>query len=475
MKDPGHRCLSCIVENDLDTCVFHFRKIAKTPYEKNVVANALYTIDAKTSYELHEQAYRKKPNELFFILKYAMELHGKRKYEEALKLYEKYAEVNPDNFKLKVWMADCYMNTGQVEKSIQSWILADHPKQRIAIESAIHEIYGKKDLYTKRNYYRNEIKKGNVILFYELFYLDLNWEYDWWNNATIEEPCLNADIELLNQKVDKKSELYNIIDAYIKIKNSENAAFTGDLANLPKKSSGDQDLVSQNYNKTIEEVEKAILDIIKSSIAPDDTTGSVKATDERLNKSDSVKNILLTHSLILNGNPLPKIGKVASDILEVCFTNSVISRSEFFKTRGAEILARAGESKDADFLNLYAHTMPVQSPQLLEIDKRGWKEFKDERLAWDYCMHNLLSKKLKDEEINQAINDFPNSSRIYLIKTQKARLDNKVMTPYLVELIIKDFRTLDSGIGLGSAYSKGHGSYPLKLYYELLRKEFRVK
>jgi len=152
MKDGAHVFLSCIIDTDLDTCVSNFKKKAKSPYEKNVVANTIFDIEPDASYEYHRQAYQSKPNELFFIQEYAIEEHRRGNYEAAAKLYEKFSQAYPDNFRVKVWLADCCMNTGKVDKSIQSWLEADHPKHHIEIETAIHEIYGAKNLYTKRNF-----------------------------------------------------------------------------------------------------------------------------------------------------------------------------------------------------------------------------------------------------------------------------------------------------------------------------------
>lgn len=474
MKTGAHQYLSCIIQNNLDTCSSNFKKTAKSPYEKNVVANTLFTIDPELSYELHRQAYKSTSNELYFILEYAIEEHRRGNYEQATKLYEKFSEFYPNNFRVKVWLADCYMNTGQVEKSIQSWLDANHSKHHIEMETAIHEIYGEKNLYQKRNFYRNEIKKGDLNFFYDLFYLDLNWEFDWWNHGVIDQEFLNADITLANEKLDKKSEIYNLIEAYVKIKTPEGLngmKYLSDIkSELPPVE--ETDIISNVYNKTMAEVEKEIQEMINASIAGEDT--SAKSQNKALDQQRYIKNILVTYSFVLDGKPLPPNGKVASDFLEVCFTNSLLTKSDVFKIRGEEILEKSEELKDVEFLNLYAHMMPVDHPKLLDTDKKGWKEYKDERFAWTYLTFNFLNRKLNEEELDQALVDFPNSSRIYLIKTQKAKLDKKQMATYFTELIKKEFRTIDSGIGLGASYSRGHSSYPLKLYFELLRKELRT-
>lgn len=476
MKGPGHAFMSCYINADLDTCAFRLRRVARTAYEKNIVATTLYTMHSETAYQLHKQAYMEKPNELLFIRDFAMELHRKGNYEGAAGLYEKMLGNNPANLKVNIWLSDCYINTGQTEKSILSWLKADHARRHVEIETAIHDIYGKKDLYTKRNYFRNEIKKGNTDFFYDLFYLDLNWEYDWWNVGQTEEDCLRADIALLNEKTDKTSMLYNVIEAYVKIKEPEKSQYLGPLSEIAPKDEMNQqnDRVSNDYNRTLNEVEKEILEIIRNSIAPEDSA-QVPPKEERVDRANHIREVLTTHSLVLNGNPLPPKGKVAADFLEVCFTNSVISRDTYFSARGEEVLKKAEELQDVDFLDIYAHLLPAKDPRILEINKKGWTKYKDERFAWMYLMLSLVGKNLNEKELDQAILDFPASSRIYLIKTQKAKLDNRNMAPYFTELIKKEFRAINSGIGLRSTYGMGHSSYPLKLYFELLSKELRPK
>ncbi len=477
MKGPGHVFFSCSVAGNLDSCVNNFKKMAKNEYEKNVVANTLYTMDTTTSFKLHEEAYKGKPNETFFMKEYAMELQRKQRYVEATVLYEKWAKVFPENFRVKVLLADCYMNLGRIEESIQNWQLADHSKHRVEIEGVLQEVYENSGQYSRRDYYRKEIKKGNTALFYELFYLDLNWEYDWWHKGTIDNEYLNADINLLNEKVDKKNEQYAILETYIKIKNPELTHFMVGLSEITTESGTalHKDVTLNDYNESLKEVEKEIINIINSSLAPDDSVHVPAIKEEKPDGSALIKNALLSHSLMLNGNPLPVNGKIAADFLEVCLTHSLVAKEQFFNERGTELLKKSGELKDPDFLGMYTRCMSQADPAVFEVNKKGWKEYKEERFAWTYLMKSLIARKLNESELDAAILEFPNSSRIYLIKTQKAKLDNKDIKPYLIELIKKEFRRIDSGIGLGASYGNGHSSYALKLYFEILQKTLRSK
>jgi|GEM_PF-2263752 len=475
MKGPGHIFFSCSVAGNLDSCVYHFKSRAKNEYEKNVVANSVFSMDTETSFRLHEEAYRGKPDEVFFIEQYAVELQRKHRYAEAAVLYEKWEEMFPENFRVKVLLSDCYMNLGRTEESLQKWQLADHSKHRAEIEGVIEGVYGNTGQYSLRNYYRTEIQKGNTSLLYDLFYLDLNWEYDWWHKGTIEEEYLNADIHLLNEKAEKKSELYKSIEAYIKIKNPEATQFMVGLTEMTTGSGMTLhgDITTNDYNESLKEVEKEILNIINNSLAPDDSIPASPAKEEKFDKSNYIRNVLLTYSLVLNGNRLPENGKVAADFLDICLANALVTKEGFLREKGQELLKRSSELKDPDFFGMYTHCMAPSDPAVLEMNKKGWQEYKEERFAWTYLVKSLIARKLNESELDQAILEFPNSSRLYLIKTQKAKLENRDMKPYLTELIKKEFRRLDSGIGLGPSYGEGHNSNALKLYFEILQKSLR--
>ena len=80
----------------------------------------------------------------------------------------------PEDFRVNVWLADCYINTGDIEKSITNWKKANHPKNHTSIDFAIHTIYGKTDQIKLRNEYRIEIEKGNIQAYYSLIFLEVN-------------------------------------------------------------------------------------------------------------------------------------------------------------------------------------------------------------------------------------------------------------------------------------------------------------
>lgn len=162
---------SCIVNADADKCILDLTGSADTEYKKYIVGGLLYEIDKEKSFQLHKEAYAANPNDENFNLEYAIELHRKGEFAEAAKLYEKYLNTKPDDFRVNVWLADCYINIGDVDKSILNWKKTNHPQNHTSIDLAIYTIYGKTDQIKIRNEYRKEIEKGNNKAFYRFYFL----------------------------------------------------------------------------------------------------------------------------------------------------------------------------------------------------------------------------------------------------------------------------------------------------------------
>jgi hypothetical protein len=396
---------TCAVSSDLDLCLTDVVKKEDNEYKKYLIGGMLYAIDTARSFQLHREAYLANPNELNFNLEYAIELHRKGKFEEAARIYERYGKERPDDFRVNVWLADCYMNLGDIDKAIENWGLARHPQNHTGIDMAICSVYGKADQFRIRNNYRKEIIRGNYKDFCSLIFLDMNWKTDWWNTH-VQEFFLDEDIRLLESKSGKNDVDVNSIKAYIKIKK------------------------------------------LSSTENPD----------------DSIKFVLTSSKLILGSNPLPANGLIASDLLRICFMNHLLSEQEFYTARGDDVLKLARSTKDKELLNIYAYLQArVKGKVDPSVDKLGWTEFKDERFAISYFIGKGDKNKSDDKELAQALVDFPNSSKLYWIKVNCAKIENIPLRPYLIELIKKEFRTLGS--------DPDHYSYPLKSFFGYLQSE----
>ena len=396
---------SCVVKSDLNSCKDNLVKSADNEYKKYLIGGMLYDIDAKQSFRLHEEAYLTNKREQNFILEYALELHRIGQYKEASKFYELYSENILDDIRIYVWLADCYLNIGEIDKSISNWNKANHPKNHTSIDFAIYTVHSKATQMIERNNYKLEIDNGDIKNFYPLIFLDLNWEMDWWNK-TPQEYFLNEDIEFAKNKLGASNSDFKVLQAYIEIKKLERQG----------------------------------------------------------GQSDAIKRQLTDNKIILDNNSIPAFGGIASDLLSICFTNGLISESDFYFKRGEELLEFAKQTKDKDILNIYAYLQAsVDGKVKPEIDKLGWKEFKDERFAISYFIGKADKNRYDDIELKEALEDFPNSAKLYWIKTKCAKIESKPLKPHLIELIKREFKTLGS--------DQSRYSYGLKFYFANLEAE----
>jgi len=90
-------------------------KSADNSYKKYIIGGLLFDIDANKSFQLHKEAFQSNNTNENFVLEYAIELHRKGSYKEAIALYEKYAETEVDDYRTYVWLADCYINLGETK------------------------------------------------------------------------------------------------------------------------------------------------------------------------------------------------------------------------------------------------------------------------------------------------------------------------------------------------------------------------
>lgn len=404
LKNETNTFSSCIVKSDLNFCVNELIKSADNEFKKYTVAGILYEIDSQQSFNLHEQAYMTNKLDENFVLEYAIELHRKQRYSEASKLYEAYFIKVPKDFRINVWLADCYINIGEVDKAIANWTYARHYENHTSIDNAIFTIYGNSNQLKIRNDLKLSIEKGKVSDFYPLIFLDSNWEFDWWNKAS-QDYFLNEDLSLAKIKLGESSNDFKILTAYLEIKKLE-----------------------KKY-----EIEK-------------------------------IKKILIDNKIILENNPLPTYGEISSDLLRICFTNGLLNEREFYEKKGQEILELAKTTKDIGILNIYAYLqVTVDGIVKPEIDKLGWKEFKSEKFAKSYFTIKVDKIKSDDKELNEALADFPNSAYLYWVKAKCNKVENKPVREHLIELIKREFRTLDS--------DPSRFSYRLKSYINTLANE----
>lgn len=377
---------SNLYKRNLDVSIKLLLKDTGNIYKKFICANMMYKIDKNISYNLHKELYEKNKNCAEFIYEFAIELHRKNEYAKALELYEKYEKFDSKNINLFVYMSDCYINTNQNKKSKEYWTKANYKSKHTSIDFAIGEIYGYNDNLLKRERYRHEIENKNFNYLDSLVYLDLNWEFDWWNGS-INQEALDVDINLLELAISNRYDQKSIkqLSDYIKIK--------------------------QLYIN---------------------------------NNTDSLKTLFENADLIYNNHAFPQNDKITEELFKILFNSGLMDKPKYYQMKGYEILKMSKEKQSIELLNIYAH-LQVQATGSVDekIDLMGWKELNDARFAGSYFAGKASNLKYDDKELNHAIEQFKNSSSIYMYKTICARNENKNFNFHLAELIKREFRSLE--------------------------------
>lgn len=375
----------CLVNRDCDDCTSELYAKAKNEYQSFVVAGALYNIAPKNSLVLHKRAIAKQPNELSFNLEFAIENHRLRDYETAIRHYKIYKKEVPEDYRVDVWLSECYLNLDNYTKAMAHWKAANHAKNHTGIDKAIHIIHGKTDQIKKRSDLVMKVKEKDTKSAYELIFLDMNWELDWWN-TNIQEYFLEKDMMTIKDVFGANSREYQLVSAYKKIKQ-----------------------LSKEYN------------------------------------IDATKAALSEAKLILDNNEIPEDGKIASDMLRISFLNKFLDEKSFFEKRGKEIMQLADKYKDIELLNIYAYLEAVATGRVsAETDKKGWNEYKSEKFAASYFMGLADKNRYNNPDLAKALKDFPHSAKIHWVKLNCAKIEGKDIKPDLIAVMKKEFRTLEN-------------------------------
>ncbi|WP_046757785.1 tetratricopeptide repeat protein [Kordia jejudonensis] len=396
----------CVVNKDCDDCVEELVSKVTNEYQAYVVAGALYNIDPKASYTLHKTACEKVPNALNFNLEYALESHRAGDYETAIKHYKIYKKEVEKDYRVDVWLSECYLNLDKYAKAIEHWKAANHAKNHVGIDKAVHIIHGKTDQLQKRSNLVANVKEKDSKSAYELIFLDMNWELDWWN-SNIQDYFLEKDMEIIKSVFGVESKEYKHVSAYKKI----------------------------------------------------------KELSKEFSNNDVFKKAFTEAKLILDNNQIPENGNIASDLLRIAFQNKLLDETTFFEKRGKEIIALADTQKDIELLNIYAYLESTVTGRVTaETDKKGWNEYNSEKFAISYFIGLADKNTFDNPDLAKALQDFPNSSKIHWVKLNCAKIEGKAIKQDLIAVLKKEFKTLGSD---PNTYSYALKSYFYLLENEL--------
>jgi len=370
------------------------------------IGGLLYEINPEKSFEFHQRSFNKNPNDVNILLEYALELHRKQEFDSAAILYQKYLTQKEEDYRIFALLSDCYFNQYKLQEAIEAWKSAKHESNHTSIDFAIYIIYGNYHQVMDRDKMLQQIKLNDFHSFEDLISLDMNWEKDWWNGTMVQEKFVEHDLKLAKEKLGVASERYKLLNLLVEIKKLDT----------------------------------------KSGTAP------------------QIKTLLEKNHLIVNDGQLPVAGKITSELLRIAFINGWIDADTFYKNKGTKLLQLSDSVNSADLLNVYAYLQATVNEMVdSEIDKKGWKKYKDERFASSYFIGLADKNRYDNPDLKQAIIDFPNSASIQWIKLNCAKIEDKPLAPELVAFIKKEFKSLSS--------DRSRYSYQLSSYIYMLEDE----
>jgi hypothetical protein len=374
----------CLLKDDLDFCLNALEENFKIDEEKFIFANIIFDIDRDRSYKIHERLFNEYPDEDNVKLEWAMQLHREGKFKEASDIYQELIVTFPKDFRIKIWLAECYINLEKHEEAITVWKSANHKRNHTGIDFAIHLINGNKEHLKKRDQLIKKVSQKDIKSAYFLIEMSLNWEFDWWNTRINENYLLN-DLAFIKKHL--SIEVYDELRIYADLKLAEKE-------NLP---------------------------------------------------ADSIKNLFKKSKIIENPTAYTNNGKVYSEVFRIGLSNKLIDAKYIYETKGKELTKLADAKNDVEFLNVYAFLQArVKGKVVPELDKLGWEKYKSEKFCRSYFTGLREKNTYDNPHLNKAINDFPHSAYIRWIKVNSGYIEKKDIKADLIELIKLEFKSLDS-------------------------------
>jgi hypothetical protein len=358
---------------------------ADNPYKQYIIGCTLYEIDQNKSYDLISAAWESDKSNPWFSLEYAIALHRMESYEKAIPLYLVYAKAFPEDTRVSVWLSECYLHTENYPAAVQAWRKGG---KHTAADFAICTIHKEHDLLDMRREMLDNINQQMPAYIYELIYTDFHWESDWWN----EQPQLNFlqhDLQFIHERYGDTSVHYQTVKTYASIK----------------------------------------------QLASDGA------------QQDKIKAAFTESKLIIEGHPFPENGFICADLIEIALLYN-IETAENLLMRRAELEKLMVAKRDVEFLNISANLEArVNGFVSKELDLFGWKKAGDIRFASSYFI-GIKDLKSDNEELQQALMDFPNSSFLRVLKINLLEKEGK---PIPQEAITEAIRLEYNGLWASSS------------------------
>ncbi|MGI0119367.1 tetratricopeptide repeat protein [Zooshikella sp. RANM57] len=349
----------------------------KTVYDYFILGNMLFENDFETSYELMRKAEKKEPDNPYVLYERGIHEHRLGNYSVAKTYYKRIQKTDIAFSKhvLNAYLTHTYLMTGEPEEAFIAWQRANFGRNHTSIEKAMYTIFSNTNQVKKRESLLFEINQGAKLKLCDLYYLDSEWEIDWWNYQP-KKTYLEYDKNLALGILERGS----LAEKYFS------------LCSSGKK------IDDQAYIERLHEI-----------------------------------------GLFKNNAKLPESSTLVYEILRKLISTKSMKPEEFivkFESNLIELSKRyPNDRKYFDVLAfLYANV--GNQEKLKDIDYYGWKKLKIEKFALSYIAGIDPQSESYESVFKEALEDFPLSIRL---NQYRLSIDTKNKKDALLKFVASQF------------------------------------
>lgn len=157
----------------------------RTALHNLYLGNILYGLDPAESFARHLEALAQQPDSALVNLEAGYELLRARQPYGACTLLGRFLSHARERPSVQALYSSCLLETSDLRGAVEAWRGADQPKNHVALEEAIGEVYGPPNPWRERARLASAAQatpsEAAVAL---LLRHDLNWPINWWNQKS---------------------------------------------------------------------------------------------------------------------------------------------------------------------------------------------------------------------------------------------------------------------------------------------------
>lgn len=300
----------------------------------------------------------------------------------------------PESERFSSLLADCSLRTGELKDAVTAWRQARHGENHSGIEEAIQQIYNSIPTGDSRDELLAQVNKGNPNKLPDLIVFDLQHLSEFPDS----ERNLGRDLKLAEKTLGAKSQRYKELAIYAKLARKEDG------------------------------------------------------------QASDIRNGLTEAKLVIGQDAaVPQSSLVARALFEMAVSKGIAASGELLRVHAAALHERIAK-KDKNALHLVAWLTVSQEQIIHDLDRIGWKEWKDPEFAVSYIAGLVREKKImgpNDNELLAALTVLPEDKYLNQVRLALAGEDGRTME-MLVAAIKAEY------------HEAGMESYTLKgLFYQL--------